>query len=94
MLKVVPANTEDFQINFAAFEEMLTDKVAAVLINTPNNPSGIAYSTKTIEKLAEVLTRKQKEYGHDIFLISDELPGDCLCRRGRPYPRKHFMTIP
>ncbi len=44
----------------------------AVLINTPNNPSGIVYSTETIKKLAEILEAKQKEYGHDIFIISDE----------------------
>ncbi|MDD6811911.1 MAG: pyridoxal phosphate-dependent aminotransferase [Lachnospiraceae bacterium] len=72
VLKVVPANVEDFQINFEAFEEMLTDKVMAVLINTPNNPSGIVYTTETIKKLAALLTEKSKEYGHDIFLISDE----------------------
>lgn len=72
VLKVVPANTADFQINFEAFEEMLNDNVAAVLINTPNNPSGIAYSTATIQKLADILYKKQEEYGHDIFLISDE----------------------
>ena len=72
VLKVVPANTEDFQINFPAFEEMMNENVAAVLINTPNNPSGIAYSTETIKKLAQFLYDKQEEYGHDIFLISDE----------------------
>ena len=72
VLKVVPANTQDFQINFSAFEEMLTPAVMAVLINTPNNPSGIVYSRQTLEKLAEVLKRKQEEFGHDIFLISDE----------------------
>lgn len=72
VLKVVPPNTRDFQINFEAFEEMLNENVAAVLINTPNNPSGIAYSTATIEKLADILYAKQEEYGHDIFLISDE----------------------
>lgn len=71
-LTVVPANTQDFQINFEAFEELLTDRVTAVLINTPNNPSGIAYSKETIERLAMVLEQKQREYGHDIFLISDE----------------------
>lgn len=71
-LKIVPANTEDFQINFEAFENMLTEKVMAVLINTPNNPSGVVYSTKTIEKLAKILKQKSEEYGHDIFLISDE----------------------
>ena len=71
-LKVVPADTEQFQINFAAFEEMLSPKTMAVLINTPNNPSGIVYSTETIKKLAQVLRDKSEEYGHDIYLISDE----------------------
>ena len=50
----------------------MNEKVMAVLINTPNNPSGVAYSTETIKKLAEILNEKQREYGHDIFLISDE----------------------
>ncbi len=72
VLKVVPADVKSFQINFDAFEEMLNPKVNAVLINTPNNPSGIVYSTETIKKLAQILTDKQKEYGHDIFIISDE----------------------
>lgn len=72
VLKVVPANVENFQINFEAFEEMLTDKVMAVLINTPNNPSGMVYTTETLRKLADVMAAKEKEYGHDIFLISDE----------------------
>ena len=72
VLKVVPANTEDFQINFDAFLQMLNPKVQAVLINTPNNPSGIAYSSQTLKKLADILNVKQEEYGHEIFLISDE----------------------
>ena len=72
VLKVVPANTETFQINFEAFEEMLTDKVMAVLVNTPNNPSGVVYSEETISKLAELLTKKSEEFGHTIYLISDE----------------------
>lgn len=72
VLKVVPPDTRDFQINFEAFEEMMDENVAAVLINTPNNPSGIVYSTDTIKKLADLLYKKQEEYGHDIFLISDE----------------------
>ncbi|MCR5215426.1 MAG: pyridoxal phosphate-dependent aminotransferase [Lachnospiraceae bacterium] len=72
VLKVVPADTETFQINFDAFEQMLTGKVAAVLINTPNNPSGIVYSTETIKRLAEILTRKSKELGQEIYIISDE----------------------
>lgn len=72
VMKVVPANTEDFQINFEKFEEALTENTAALLINTPNNPSGAVYSAQTLTKLAEILNNKQKEYGHDIFLVSDE----------------------
>lgn len=71
-LKVVPADTQNFQIHFEKLEEMLTDKVSAVLINTPNNPSGAVYNTQTLQRLGELLSRKQKEYGHDVFLISDE----------------------
>ena len=71
-MKVVPADTENFQINMEKLEEMLTENVAAVLINTPNNPSGAVYSERTLKELAELLERKQKEYGHDIFLLSDE----------------------
>jgi aspartate aminotransferase len=71
-LCIVPADTDSFQINFSAFAEMLTEKVMAVLINTPNNPSGAVYSAATLQKLAALLTAKQEEYGHDIFLVSDE----------------------
>lgn len=71
-LKVVPADTEAFQINFAELEKLISQKTMAVLINTPNNPSGTVYSTKTLKKLSELLEEKQKEYGHDIFIISDE----------------------
>lgn len=72
VLKVVPADTADFQVNFDEFERMLGEKVMAVLVNTPNNPSGIVYTKETLEKLAEIMNRKSEEYGHDIFLISDE----------------------
>lgn len=72
VLKVVPADTESFQINFEKLEEMLSEKTAALLINTPNNPSGAVYSGETLKQLSELLTRKQKEYGHEIFIISDE----------------------
>jgi len=71
-LRVVPASFSDFQINFEAFEEMLTEKVHAVLINTPNNPSGIAYTGETLRRLAEILIEKEKVFGHEIWLISDE----------------------
>ena len=90
-LKVVPADTEGFQINFEVFEEMLTRKVAAVLINTPNNPSGIVYSSETLQRLAGIMTKKAEEYGHDIFLISDE-PYREIVFAGveSPYPSKFY----
>ncbi len=72
VLKVVPADTETFQINFKAFEEMLTHKVAAILINSPNNPTGIVYSEETLQKLAAICREKEETYGHTIFIISDE----------------------
>ena len=71
-LKVVPADTTSFQINFDELEKIISPKTMAVLINTPNNPSGIVYSTDTIKKLAAFLTEKSTEYGHDIYIISDE----------------------
>lgn len=72
VLKVVPADTKNFQIDFERFTELLNENVAAVLINTPNNPSGIVYSTETVKRLADILREKSEEYGHDIYIISDE----------------------
>lgn len=93
VLKVVPADTKSFQINFEAFEEMLTEKVAAVLINTPNNPSGTVYSSETLQKLAAIMTDKAEKYGHDIFLISDE-PYREIVFAGveSPYPSKFYAN--
>ncbi len=71
-LRVVPASFDDFQINFEAFEAMLTEQVHAVLINTPNNPSGIAYTSDTLSRLAALLLEKEQAFGHEIWLISDE----------------------
>ena len=71
-LTVIPADITTFQINFEEFEKALNPNVQAILINSPNNPSGIVYSTATITKLADILRAKEKEYGHPIYLISDE----------------------
>lgn len=71
-LLVVPADTKDFQLNLTTFETMITSKTRAVIINNPNNPTGVVYSEQTIKNLAEIMNRKQKEYGTEIFLISDE----------------------
>ncbi len=90
-LKVVPANTENFQINFQALEEIMNENVAAILINTPNNPSGATFSEETIEKLADFLTKKQDEYGHDIFLISDEPYREIVFQGAEsPYVSKYY----
>lgn len=71
-LLVTPADTRDFQIDFEAFEKLISRKTKGVIINSPNNPSGVVYSEETIRRLAEVLRRKQKEYATSIYLISDE----------------------
>lgn len=72
VLKVVPADTKSFQVNFEALDEMMNAKVMALLINTPNNPSGSVYSKENIEKLAAYLEKKAQEYSHPIYIISDE----------------------
>ena len=72
VLKVVPADTSHFQISFAELEKRISPKTMAVLINTPNNPSGVIYTRQTLQQLADFLYAKEKEYGHEIYLISDE----------------------
>ncbi len=71
-LKIVSADTESFQINFDEFERMISGKTMAVLINTPNNPSGVVYSEETVKRLADILRDAQKKYSHPIYIISDE----------------------
>ena len=90
-LKVVPARFSDFQINFDAFLEMLNPKVQAVLINTPNNPSGVVYTKETLTRLSDILREKEKEYGHEIFLISDEPYREIIFDgKAYEYPSKYY----
>lgn len=72
VLVEVSPNTVDFQPNLLEFKEKITAKTKAVIINTPNNPTGVVYSEETICKLTEILEGKQKEFGTSIYLISDE----------------------
>lgn len=72
VLKVVPPDTETFQPNLAAFEKLITEKTKAVIVNTPNNPTGVVYSAETLKRLADILEEKQKEWKTSIYLISDE----------------------
>jgi len=70
--KVVPPDVPDFQINFQALEAALNEHTQALILNSPNNPSGVVYSEETLEKLGALLTAKSAEYGHPIYIISDE----------------------
>ena len=71
-LVIVEADTETFQLNTEAFKSKITDKTKAVIINTPNNPSGVVYSEDTLKKLSEILVEAENKIGHPIYLISDE----------------------
>jgi len=69
---MVPADTENFQINFDALEQILRPNTCMVVINSPNNPSGVVYTRETLERLGALLRAKSEAYGHPIFLLSDE----------------------
>ena len=71
-LVVVTAKTDDFQIDLTALERALTPQTKAVIVNSPNNPSGAVYSETTIRRLADLLRAKEQEYGHPIFIVADE----------------------
>ena len=70
--RVVKPDVPSFQINFAELEESLNPNTAALILNSPNNPSGVVYSVETLEKLAALLKKKAEEFGHPIYIISDE----------------------
>ena len=90
-LRVAPPRCEDFQVNFDVLDSLVDENTAAILINSPNNPSGTAYSSETLTKLAAYLKKKSAEYGHHIFLISDE-PYREIAFGGKtiPYPAKFY----
>ncbi len=66
------SDPETFQIDFSLLEKAFTEKTAAVLVNSPNNPSGVVYSEETVKKLTALLARKSAEYGRTIYLVTDE----------------------
>lgn len=68
----IPPSIPSFQPDIQAFEAKITEKTKAVIINTPNNPTGVVYSEETIKQIANVLYSKQEEYGTQIYLVSDE----------------------
>lgn len=69
---IVPPSIADFQIDFDALEQVLNEHTKAVVVNSPNNPSGAVYSEQTVGQLAALLREKEKQYGHPIYLVSDE----------------------
>ncbi len=69
---VVPAQEPDFQIDMEALEALVTENTQAVIVNSPNNPSGVVYSRETLQKLGALLDKKSREYGHPIYIVSDE----------------------
>lgn len=71
-LRVVKCREEDFQIDFEALENAINEKTKAIIVNSPNNPSGAVFSEETVMKLASLLNKKSAEYGNDIFIIADE----------------------
>ena len=68
----VDPDIPDFQINLEALEETINHDTVALVINSPNNPSGVVYTKETLEKIAAVLKRKEVKYGHPIYIIADE----------------------
>ncbi len=90
-LRIVEADTKSFQIDFAKLEKALNINTSGVIINSPNNPSGVVYSADTIKKLSELLRKKSAQYGHPIYIICDE-PYRELVYDGIevPYIPKHY----
>ena len=69
---MVPPDTEAFQIKLDAVEALITKNTQAIIVNSPNNPSGVVYTEETLKGLAALLERKSAEYGHPIYIIADE----------------------
>ena len=72
VFKVVPADIPNFQIHMDAVEAAITENTVAVIVNSPNNPSGTVYTEQTLKELASLLERKSREVGHPIYIVSDE----------------------
>lgn len=72
VLVEISPNTENFQPKLDEFERKITKRTKAVIVNAPNNPTGVVYPEETVVRMAEILEKKQQEYGNDIYLLSDE----------------------
>ena len=90
-LVVISPNCEDFQPNLMEFKEKITSNTKAVIINSPNNPTGVIYSEDTIIQLTNILKMKQEEYGTEVYMISDEPYRELAYDQGFvPYLTKYY----
>ena len=92
---ILPPDTEHFQISPAALEAAITPQTVAIILNSPNNPSGVVYAPETYAAVAEILKRKSEEIGHPIYIISDE-PYREIIYDGKPIvyvPKYYANTI-
>lgn len=93
VLVEISPNTENFQPKLDEFERKITSRTKAVIVNTPNNPTGVVYSEETIRRLAAIMEAKQKEYGTEIFLISDEPYRELVYDGAKvPYLTKYYAN--
>jgi aspartate aminotransferase len=87
---MVPADTEHFQIQFDELEKRINPHTKGIVINSPNNPSGAVYSEATIQRLAELLTKKQEQFGTQIFLLADEPYREVVYDVEVPFVTKYY----
>ena len=84
-IRIVPADVPAFQLNLSAVEQALNEHTQALILNSPNNPSGTVYTEQTLRALAALLTEKSRQFGHPIYILSDE-PYRELCYDGKTAP--------
>lgn len=85
---ILKTDEKTFEPDLDAFERSITDKTRAIILNSPNNPTGVIYSADTLKKLGQIMTAKEEEFGHEIYLISDE-PYKALVYDGIVVPNIH-----
>lgn len=85
---ILKTDEKTFEPDLEAFEKSITDKTRAIILNSPNNPTGVIYSAETLKKLGQIMVAKEKEFGHEIYLISDE-PYKALVYDGIVVPNIH-----
>lgn len=94
IFKVVPPDVPNFQIDLTAVEAMLTPRTQAIIINSPNNPSGVVYTEETLRALGQLLAKKSEEFGHPIYIVADEPYRELTYGCSTPFiPNIHPNTV-